>query len=587
MALPTFYELDGKPLETWFQSFFKKSLEFPHYYPTTNQVDLNLLNPAFEKGNHLEIDGILRIHKTGILFEYTAQKGDFRDKIRKFLRNIQIFTQTQSLSLRHKLKLIGLPDLVLDDFEEIENWKFVFFGTHPDFDLKNYSAGDFADYAILAKELYIIKPTQLEYLRQLTNSIGKFGKNELLSMLNFIPSDLGDPDECFFLDFIKAEGKYISGNQDSKADVYLVKFKVQQLLNIARVSRYEGLPFILEGKAKNENYQRLLIEDKLSEIAEKFIDGNKKKTFPNTITLAISKECLETENSKLRIPKKYSSIDIIDGQHRLFSYTRPDVTDEVRENAEILATAIKFRADNKEDIIKSAAKVFCEINSTQASVSKDLLYLIKFDVLGDRDTSALAGKVLLECDKRNGALKGLFAVNTLKSKNILNKPPINIITIIEQELIPFLMGEGLDGKKITQEEFAAKFENTDPERNVSEFIKRASITLEWYFSIVKQIFNNDWKINAETVLISESYFAGLIRFLRFQLYNMDREMNEIKTLFEGLKLKLEMLTGSSDLPCFPVGNDIIPGILANGAEICDFLLNVPTQDSGTKKFDVE
>jgi len=575
MALPTFHELDGTTLEVWFKSFLQSSLAFEHYYPSGGQIELCELNPSLGKGNHLEIDGILRIHKTGILFEFTAQKGDFREKIRKFLRNAQIFTQEKHIPLRKKFELFGIPQAVLDDFEEIENWKYVFFGTHPDFDLKNYSDGDFADYATIAQELYLIKPTQLEYLRQLTNSIGKFGRNELLSLLNFVPSDLGDDDESFSLDFIKAEGKYISGDHSSKADVYLVKFKVQQLLNIARVSRYEGLPFMLQGNGQKENYQRLLIEGKLSNIAEKFINGNKKKTFPNTITLAISNECEETADSKLRIPKKYSSIDIIDGQHRLFGYTRPEVSDEIRENAEILATAIKFRADNEEDITKYSAKVFCEINSTQATVSKDLLYLIKYDVLGDRDYGALAGKMLLECDKGNGSLKGIFAVNTLRNKNNLNKPCINIVNIIEQEIVPFLKGEGVEGFKISSEKFAIKFENADPSTNPGDFLRKATSILEWYFSYVKQIFSKDWLVNAETILISESYFAGFIRFLRFHLYNNDKEMKEMAPLLEEVKAKIDTLIGAKDSPCFPVGNPSIPGISAEGEEIFKFLAYTP------------
>lgn len=569
MALPTFNELDGPQLERWLETFLKDSLGLSEYFPTAGQIVLEKLNPILHKGHNLEIDGVLRINKTAVFFEVTAQKGELKEKIKKFLKNVQIFTQDKHLSLKDKFVLFGIPNEQIDDFEEIENFKYVFIDTRPDFDIRNYSAVDFPEYHEIYPHLYFIKPTQLEYLRQLTNSIGIFAKNEFLSLLDFSPADLGDTEESFSMDYIKAGGKYISGNEKDKADVYLMIFKVSQLLKIARVSRYEGLPFSMESKEKQGNYQRLLIDEKLANISKHFINNNKMKTFPNTITLSISQECKEIAGQKLSIPKKFSSIDIIDGQHRLFAYTRPDVTDAIRENAEILATAIKFRPGEHVDTTKHSAKVFCEINSTQATVSQDLLYLIKFDVLGDRDPGAMAGKLILNLDK-GSTLKTIFATNTLQNKNNLNKPCIHIVKIIEQEIIPLLKGEGTEELKLNEEQIKQRFDLDIV--NDSEILKSSGKFLEWFFSYVKKIFSKDWKANSESSMMSEAHFCGLTKFFRHQFLNQGKTMEEIKEVLEHIKANIVKITGSSDIPCFPQKHEIIPDQEASIFKVYNFLL---------------
>ncbi|QHT68702.1 DGQHR domain-containing protein [Rhodocytophaga rosea] len=577
--MKSFYGLIGVELEEWFNSFIRNEFEFENYFPSPGQIELQILDPDINPGHHLEIDGILLIHKTCILLEYTGQAGNFRDKIKKFVRNSNIFITSTCLSLKQKFQLFNIPAEKIEDFEEVEHWKFLYIGTHIEFDNRHYSRGDFPDYPYVRDRLYIFQPSQLEYLRQLTTLIGKFSRNELLAVLEFSPLDLGDADESLRLDFIKADAKYITVDSDTKADIYLIKFPIDQLLKIARVSRYEGIPFILEGNKSIDNYQRLLINDKLNDISHRFIDNNKRKTFPNTITIALSNECIEVGeigNKKLEIPKKYSSIDIIDGQHRLFGYTQSNVSDEVRQSAEILASAIKFKTEDQHIISKSAAKVFCEINSTQAQVSKDLLYLIKYDVLGDRDYIALAGKVIIECERRNRALGGIFLISSLKSKNKLNLPFIAITNIIDYELIPLLMGDGLDGYDANDEDFKRVFNNTKSFYliNPEEFCNNAVILLERYFSYIKSTFENDWVINAESNLITEEYFIAFIRFLRFNLFNKGRSIDDLRNILLDLKNDVNTITFPNDSPSFPKVHNRIPSPTEGAKIIFDFFINL-------------
>ncbi|WP_456459189.1 DGQHR domain-containing protein [Reichenbachiella sp.] len=575
-----FNELTGNPLELWFQELFTTELGFEDYFSSPGQIPLTHLNPELEVGHHLEIDGLLRIHKTCILFEYTGQGGSFRDKIKKFNRSVHLFVEDEHLNLRDKLSLFNVPENKLDDFDEIEEWKFVYFGTHPDFDLRNYRRTDFPDYPFVRDRLYIFQPTQLEYIRQLTNLIGKYGKNELLATLEFTPVHMGEPDENLRLDFIKADKKYVVGNSETKADIYLIKFKIDQLLKMARVSRYEGLPFVLESSDTSDNYQRLLEDEKLKSIAEKFINNNKKKTFPNTITLALSSECEEVRGTqKLSIPKKYSSIDIIDGQHRLFGYTRQEVDQLVRQDAEILATALKFDTTDQKVITKNAARVFCEINSTQAKVKKDLLYLIKYDVLEERNHIAAAGKIVLECDRRDGVLAGMFRITSLRRRNRLNYPCISVVDIIEKEISVILTGDGTNDTKASGDHLKLIF-NTEADFSTSpdDYIKGAIILLERYFSHIKSVFSKDWEKDAETHLLTEPYILALIRLLRYRLFNMNETMDDIHDTLLALKTNIDHMTNPNSSPSFPVNSDQIPEPSESHIVISDFLI-----DLGNKK----
>ncbi|WP_339792525.1 hypothetical protein [uncultured Imperialibacter sp.] len=558
-AIQPFGDLTGTSLELWFASFLKEKLDFEDYYPSAGQIELNQFDDKIPSGHHLEIDGFVLINKTCVLCEYTSEGGKFRDKIKKSLKNAQTFISTGSLSLKERFRLVGIPENRIDDFEEVTNWRLAYFGTHPEFENRDFRSNEFPEYQI-AKELKVFKPDQIEYLRQLSNLIGTFAKNEFLAALGLSPIDLGDTEESLSLDYIKADGKYITEIGDVKADLYLVKLNVLQLLKMARVSRYEGIPLLFESAELNQNYQRFLKSEKLEAIASKFIANNRRKTFPNTITIALSNDCNDN-GTKLVIPKKFSSLDIIDGQHRLFGYTHEQISQQVRNESEVLATAIKFRVESDKEITQNAARVFCEINSSQAKVQKDLLYLIKYDVLGDRDFPALAGKVILDCHKGlSKSLAGLFLISSLRRKNRLNVPSIQITEIIDLDLIPLM--RGIDTCNITvSPEILGKtlgIDSTTHTTNPEHLCKQTLNTLDQYFSYVSSVFRFDWVSNAESHLLTATYFSAFIRLLRYLLYEEDVVVSNIRKELETLKTKIDEITLPSKSPSFHSLNKEIP-----------------------------
>jgi DGQHR domain-containing protein len=569
-TIKTFENLTGKPLEKWCKAFFKKGLEFADYYSSARQISLADLDSSQSSGEHLEIDGVLLVGKTCVLIECTGQTGSSKDKVKKFARNCHIFLQS-TLSLADKFNLLGVPSSRLSDFEEVEKWKFLFLGTATAFEDTKLKRQDFPEHQEVQRSLHIFTKTQIEYLVQLVNLMHGFAQNEFLANLEFTPQDLGD-EETISLDYIKADGKLIVSGSSEKADVYLLKFKVQKLLKIARVSRYEGIPLALE-ESNTDHYQRLLIEEKLKGIAKGFIGRDARRTFPNTLTLVLSSECTE-RNNQLHIPKRYTSVDIIDGQHRLFAFTHPSIREEVRKNAEILASAIKFRTADPAIRSREAARLFCEINKNQAKVKNSLIYLIKYDVLGERTPDAIAGKTLLLCERSRGNLSNVFLTNALKKKNRFGMPPIPITTLVDSDLMPFVQGLCLNGNQCSASRYRSFFGESQAhyKRHPADFCKKFRAILDEYFGKVKSTFPHDWGENTNSALLSSKYIAGLVRLLRHQVFDQGKRLSDMGSILANLKTNVDHLSNPGpNNPSFPKSSAHIPEVKLGMNKIFNFL----------------
>lgn len=567
-------KLKDQQLEDAFEDLISGHFELDNYFVRSGQVMLTDLDPNIGEGQHLEIDGVLLFNRTAVLFEFTGQKNNIRTKIRKFTRSCNLFVNSGK-SLREKFSLFGsIPEDILSDFEEVNDWRFAFFGTSEDIDRKQLSPQNFPDHPEVREKLSIFGRQNIEYITQLCDLINKYARYEFLSALKLSPHDL-EEDQLIRKKFIPAENRYVTESNTIKADVFLMTFKVKELLEIGRVSRYEGIPFALESEDHNQ-YQRFLVKSKLKNISAGFIRNQRRKIFPNTVTLVLSTECYIDPNdeSKLVIPKKYSSIDIIDGQHRIFAYTDSSICQEVLDNGVILASAIKFQSTNNNTIKRNAAKVFCEINSKQAKVKNSLLYLIKYDVLGDKDSIALAGKVILECNKGNSALGNLFLVNTLIKKNKYNLPPIPIVTIVGQDLCKLFEGEGIDCELIDPDGYRDTFGHSRDylRAHTDVWYKKGKSILEFYFNKLSEAFPNDFKENSDSLLLSSKYISALIKLLRYFLIDKEKELSEIPSEIQRLKNSVNRIVSpSNEESSFPRGNTSIPSTKHGIKTIFDFL----------------
>ncbi len=154
------------------------------------------------------------------------------------------------------------------------------------------------------------------------------------------------------------------------------------------------LGYILHRSKANKKlmptYQRLIKKTRLKKI-RKFIENG--GFFPNSIIVNIesnSNRGLKFESSSIQVadtdcrlgvlhlPKKYRSLFIIDGQHRLYGYSDTDY--ESKNAVPVVAFHNLERAEQ--------ARLFMEINENQKAVPKNLRHTLNADLQWDSDSQA-------------------------------------------------------------------------------------------------------------------------------------------------------------------------------------------------------
>lgn len=494
-------------------------------YGEHNQIPLQALHPDSQLGRHLEIDIVCLVDSICILVETTIETNNNDRKITRFIRHSKLVVNS-SLDRRELFSLFGgIPEEELIDFTGVSDWRYVYIGTSPELITQDISPEMYPD----TNRLHIFNEENWEYFKRLAHTIKKAAQYEFLDFVDINPNDIGDASlggTVLTKRCLKLTNKTLfSGQDDVLADLFVVIFTPEELLRIARVLRYQGQPLAISSEASTNQqsggYQRILISDKLRKIRE-FVGDNPKVAFPTNLTLVLNKEC-EMRNCKLHIPSKYASIDVIDGQHRLFSYASS--SEQVRKEALLITTAIKFNTGDKEKINQYAAQTFITINSEQTKVKQDLLYLISYDVLGDTRSESIAAKILKECDSRE-RLSRIFALNVFIKKNRFNQQPIRIISIVK-ELAKISKPEKLEAIRSTLNKQASDLD--EPE----ELIQIGVELLEKYFYQVAGVFSDDWG-EANSLLMCANYIGAFIRLLaafvdcEFTVDRIRHELNQIK-----------------------------------------------------------
>lgn len=199
------------------------------------------------------------------------------------------------------------------------------------------------------------------------------------------------------------------------ANLFLFGARVSDLLKISRVDRYGSLENWTP-EAGNNSYQRILTKQKLLDIQEFIKIGKEKTSFPNTIT-AIFNQNPKFQNGKIELEIKPEALDIIDGQHRLFGFAKSDPKKINLEKTILAVTGIFFENATKKQIVKWNAQTFVEINQHQKKVPTDLIYLVKYSVMGERSPVALGTEALkILSTNSNSVLYKLIKIGQFSEK---------------------------------------------------------------------------------------------------------------------------------------------------------------------------
>lgn len=149
--------------------------------------------------------------------------------------------------------------------------------------------------------------------------------------------------------------------------IFLIEPK--KLLNIAYVFR--------RGTKDPDAYQRMLNSSRLGDIGSFLSEKN--SILANSILVSFEDKNVKYSNGQLSIPNKTCSVWVIDGQHRLYGFSKldekldEDEKKEILKNFKLVAVGIKMKP-------RIQAKLFTDINSNQRRIDRNLL-LDLFDYL--------------------------------------------------------------------------------------------------------------------------------------------------------------------------------------------------------------
>lgn len=241
------------------------------------------------------------------------------------------------------------------------------------FATKNYVIGEQDSKRMQEFQIANFDYDTIQYYDQLVNHLGQAAKFQLLGNI-FAKQTITQME-----DRVPAiEGKM------GGLTYYSFVIEPDRLLKIA---------YILHRNKANHRmmptYQRLIKKERLKSIREFVNNGG---YFPNSLIVSIdtdghgvrfdqSQARIEGETSRLGVlylPKKYQSVYVIDGQHRLYGYSE---TDWASKNS---IPVVAFVDLPKEDQVK----MFMDINQNQKPVSKSLRNTLNIDLLWNADLYA-------------------------------------------------------------------------------------------------------------------------------------------------------------------------------------------------------
>ncbi len=483
------------------------------------QMELQDLRLLSRTGQHMEFDIVGVIGQVGIIFEVTREADHNLKKMKRFYKNCLRFVQESPLTPDKKIKLLkGIPRKERRHFRRIGEWRFVYVSDRNEIYEKNYDEKEVTN----DENFVVLNKFHFKYIKFLSKYLGVSGKYEFLNKLKITFEKANITVGQYPYDAIKTPSRKISSKM-GYVDLYLFSAPVSDLLRMCRVSRYDTLEN-WRPELGTESFQRILSDKKLDEIRDFICKVKEESSFPNTVTVVINGD-LDYRNGKLRLNTEYGSLDVIDGQHRLFAFANSGLTDDELEQTMLLLTGIKFTGDISPQQIKVwNARTFVEINSSQTKVSTDLIYLLRYGVMKEILSEGLSTEAIKRLNiNKKSKLYDLFKTSSLSGMNRLGVAPIKFVTIAN-ELRPL---------------FPTTKRNKDISRTQAEqILKSRTRMVDDYFDDVAEVFDEDWEQGARNSLIFTTNYITAFCAILVKGKKRRLSRNKIKGKLNKLKNKL-------------------------------------------------
>ncbi len=410
---------------------------------------------------------------------------------------------------------------------------------------------------------------EIYYYDKISDCTYEHCKYEIFDCLNINPEDMKNDAESTILTYL-AYGKKIMNKS------YLLNFivPVNVLLHRSTIRR-------LQDSVTEEGYQRLLDKNKLKGMREYLLSG-KTHMYPNNIICVLSQiaskpkeigktisdqlQLEEQERAKtpslkkeiidkmflIELPNTYNVFEIIDGQHRLFSYaqTKYHLFEKIENSSE--KTKIK-REDNKikklseqsyltvtaiyseDNIWGEPGKLFFDINTTQTRIKpEDVIDLVE---KYHKDHPIAKANKLLKRLNNNGILKGNIKIKFWQDQRIKRTSLLSYSGLKDI----------FDERKKTHKIF---FDIYKKQKKIKNYIDFCFILINNYLwkisNLVRTRYKTRYKMKGkvfiETVskdfafkkyyLFSAVFIGALIRLLRHFLSDKDEEFKILDKLNE-------------------------------------------------------
>ncbi len=342
----------------------------------------------------------------------------------------------------------------------------------------------------------------LRYYEKLVETIGKYARYEMIHSFG-----LKTTEEALEFTTLALQFKQPTSVGDAK--LYLFTIPPKRLLQTAVVLR--------KAQGSAEAYQRILNKTRLPKIGN-FVKGPD-AVLPTNVILGLSdlvkwealrKEDLKDSNNEpfsltnpadftlgvLRIPLKYASLELIDGQHRLFGFIEAD--DDTMEHFNLVALGIMgLNQTRRRD-------TFVAINDNARRVDPNLVAFLKYtdnEAECQADPEKMAIKIVTELNKST----------PFKGKIRMIDFPDEIITL------KGFSGYDLRGL-IGPKGWLRKLYDHESSVYIS--------VLRMYFSILKSLFPLQWKDQQKYITFTNRGISAFLKLLRSMLRTEDKQLNE-------------------------------------------------------------
>ena len=450
-----------------------------------------------------------------------SNKQEYLDKL------LELFPEKKELLQKYDLSRVKIFGLYISKYE--------LFLSGDDYELFN--------------NLIFIQPKILEYFAWISKCIKHSARNEVFKFLKLERKDIGILSGSGSSENITAPIIYPREFTGLKNGVRIVSFMMsaEKLLETCYVLRKDNWSDSMW------LYQRLIKPQKIKKMRS-FIEHNG-AAFYNNIIVALPDNVVFKDasgkykgineignlegNCELILPNEMNSICVIDGQHRIFAHyesgndsAQERTIADLRKKLHLLVTGLVFPENMPmEERIQFQSKIFHDINSTVDPVAQHILLQIK-RIRNPLDDESLAQLVIEKLNK-DGVFKNLFQMSSLE------KGKIKTASIVRFALRYLVTITPVEGKQSLYNYWDGDREalRKGKDEAINQYAEYCSRCIREYFGAVKATFDEYWKMDSTSKLLSVISLNGfIIAYTRQLSVNGVKTFMEYHDLFSGCKI---------------------------------------------------